>query len=60
MMTHAYDGNSRAIPPVVVALLQRFAARPSVLQKRLEPLAVRELRNAAGSPVGVVRAMELP
>lgn len=54
------DGNSRAIAPVVVALLRRFASLPSVFEGRLEDLAVRELQNAAGRPVGVVRALALP
>jgi L-asparaginase II len=54
------DGNSRALGPIVVALLRRFAALPSVFEERLEALAVRELRNASGTPVGVVRALPLP
>jgi L-asparaginase II len=54
------DGNSRAIAPVLIALLLRFAELQSPVERRLRALGVTELRNAAGTKVGTIRALVLP
>jgi L-asparaginase II len=54
------DGNSRALGPALVALLRRFVALPLAFSWRLETIASQPVLNASNTPVGIIRAVELP
>lgn len=51
------DGSSRAIPPVVMALLKRFDVLPQPLPPELRPLARPTVTNTCDEVVGEIRCL---
>jgi L-asparaginase II len=54
------DGNSRAVPPAAIALLDHLGLLPAAERERLGAHARPLLRNQAGSEVGAIEAALVP